>query len=57
MTMLNHATIGVTDLDLATQFYDEILGVIGAKKLCSTPGMRMYGTSPDLPKVGGLHNF
>ena len=51
MTMLNHVTIGVTDLDRATQFYDELLGVIGAKELWSTPEMRMYGSSPDLPKV------
>ena len=51
MTMLNHVTIGVTDLDRATQFYDELLGVMGAKELWSTPEMRMYGNSPDLPKV------
>ena len=51
MTMLNHVTIGVTDFDLATQFYDELLGVIGAKELWSTPEMRMYGNNPELPNV------
>ena len=49
--MLNHVTIGVTDLDRATQFYDELLDVIGARELWSTPDMRMYGTGSDVPKV------
>ena len=51
MTMLNHVTIGVTDFDRATQFYDELLGVIGVKELWSTPEMRMYGNNRELPKV------
>jgi catechol 2,3-dioxygenase-like lactoylglutathione lyase family enzyme len=49
--MLNHVTIGVTDLDRATQFYDELLDIIGARELWSTPDMRMYGAGSDVPKV------
>ncbi len=57
MTMLNHVTIGVTDLDRATQFYDEHLGIIGAKELWSTPGMRMLWLQSRLTQSSGLHSF
>ncbi len=57
MTMLNHVTIGVTDLDRATQFYDELLGIIGAKELWSTPGMRMLWLQSRLTQSSGLYSF
>ena len=49
--MLNHVTIGVTDLDRAIKFYDSLLSVIGGENLFTTKGMKMYGTSPDLSKL------
>ena len=49
--MISHASIGVRDLNRAIQFYDTLLGIIGAKEVIRTERAKMYGTSVDEPKL------
>lgn len=53
--MIGYATIGVSDIDRARHFYDELFGLCGAKQLMSMPddprGFTLYGTGVDRPMV------
>ncbi len=42
--MLGYCTIGVTDMERARAFYDELLGELGATRMFSVDRMTMYGT-------------
>ncbi len=61
--MLGYTTIGVKDLDRAVDFYDALLGELGAKQLFGMDRIKFYGTSPDkamlaicVPYDKGEHN-
>ena len=45
--MLGYATIGVTDLPRAEQFYGDLLGEIGGKQLFGQDRIKFYGTGFD----------
>ena len=45
--MLGYATIGTSDMDRATAFYDALLAEIGGKQLFGMDRIKFYGTSPD----------
>ncbi|MDE0367115.1 MAG: VOC family protein [Gammaproteobacteria bacterium] len=45
--MIGYCTIGVSDMDRALAFYDELLGQLGARQLMGTDRIKMYGTGPD----------
>lgn len=45
--MLGYTTIGVNDMDRATNFYDALLGEIGAQQLFGQDRIKFYGSSPD----------
>ena len=49
--MLNHVTIGVTDLGRGSKFFDALFSIIGAKDFWPTKRTRMYSTAPNLPRV------
>lgn len=49
--MISHACIGVRDLNRAIQFYDTVLGIIGANEVIKNERVKMYGTSVDGPKL------
>ena len=49
--MLGYCTIGVSDMDRALQFYDELLGELGARQLMGLDRIKMYGTTPDAPML------
>ena len=44
--MLGYVTIGVNDMDKAVQFYDGLLGEIGARQLFGQDRIKFYGTGP-----------
>ena len=45
--MLGYSTIGVTDMDRAVEFYNALLGEIGAKQLFDMGRLKFYGTGTD----------
>ena len=45
--MLGYTTIGVKDIARAEGFYNDLLGVIGAKQLFGQDRIKFYGTGPD----------
>ncbi len=45
--MVGYVTIGTNDAARAAKFYDELLGLIGAKRLMDFGGFVMWGTSMD----------
>lgn len=49
--MLGYCTIGVSDMDRALAFYDELLGELGARQLMGMDRIKMYGTSPGAPML------
>lgn len=51
--MLAYATLGTNDLDRAARFYDELLAVIGGKRMMEEPGYFIaYGNSKDGAGLG-----
>ena len=44
--MLGYTTIGVTDMERATAFYDDLLGELGASRLFGMDRIQFYGTGP-----------
>ncbi|MCZ6709638.1 MAG: VOC family protein [Gammaproteobacteria bacterium] len=45
--MLGYSTIGVNDMDRAVEFYNALLGEIGAKQLFDMGRIKFYGTGTD----------
>lgn len=43
-SILNHVSIGVSDLDRSAKFYDSVMSTIGAKRIHEVPGVTIaYG--------------
>ena len=56
--MIAYTTLGTNDLDRATRFYDEVLAVIGAKRMMEQPGFFVaYGNSRDGAGLGITRPF
>ncbi len=45
--MLGYSTIGTSDMDRATAFYDALLAELGAKQLFGLDRIKFYGTAMD----------
>lgn len=43
--MIDHVSIGVSDLDAAAAFYEPILSLLGYQKLADEPGTVGFGKS------------
>ena len=43
--MLSHVSIGTTDFDRATTFYDRVLATLGCRRMMDLPGAVAYGRS------------
>jgi catechol 2,3-dioxygenase-like lactoylglutathione lyase family enzyme len=55
--MLNHVSIGVTDLMRAAKFYDAVLGTLGYKRVADySPHAIGYGTDRPEFWIGAPHN-
>lgn len=50
--MIGYVTLGTNDLDRAVAFYDELLAVIGAKRMMEDPGHFVaWAVAPDKPAL------
>ncbi len=45
--MIGYVTIGTSDMEKATAFYDALLAEVGAKQLFGMDRIKFYGTGPD----------
>lgn len=56
--MIAYTTLGTNDLDRAARFYDELLAVIGAKRMMEEPGYYVaWGNSKDGAGLGITRPF
>ncbi|MDI1253936.1 VOC family protein [Thermomonas sp.] len=56
--MLAYATLGTRDMDKAAAFYDEVLGVLNAKRFMEEPGYFIaWGNSQDGAGLGITYPF
>ena len=55
--MLAYATIGTNDLPRAAGFYDEVLGVLGAKRFMENEQFIAWSSSPDGAGLGVTRPF
>jgi len=56
-TMLAYTTIGTNDLPRAAAFYDEVLGIIGAKRFMEYEQFIAWGSSQDGAGLGVTKPF
>jgi len=50
--MIGYATLGTNDIGKARAFYDDLFGLIGAKRIMEFPeGFTMYGSAFDKPAI------
>lgn len=49
--MLGYATIGVSDIDRACEFYDALFAELGGKQLFGQDRIKFYGTGPEAPML------
>ena len=49
--MIGYITIGVSDIDKASSFYDDLLAEVGAKQLFGQDRIKFYGTGPGTPML------
>ena len=45
MNIIDHLSVGVTDIDSACAFYDGLLATLGLKRLARADGFAAYGTT------------
>ena len=50
--MIGYVTFGTRDMARAAQFYDALLGEVGAKRFMETDRFIMWGNSPKAPMLG-----
>jgi catechol 2,3-dioxygenase-like lactoylglutathione lyase family enzyme len=55
--MIGYTTLGTNDLDRATAFYDELLGLLGAKRAMSFPRGHLWSAGAGQPMFGVLTPF
>jgi predicted lactoylglutathione lyase len=49
--MIGYVTLGTNDLDRAVAFYDELLGVLGAKRFMESERFVAWAVSPGQPAI------
>lgn len=55
--MIGYITLGTNDLPRATQFYDGLLGVIGAKRWMESDTFVAWTVKPGTPSLGVIKPF
>ena len=55
--MIGYVTLGTNDLQRAAKFYDELLGLYGAKRLMEFPRGYVWGHSMASPSLGIMTPF
>ena len=49
--MIGYVTLGTNDMARASRFYDDLLGVVGAKRTMETEKFVAWGTAPNAPML------
>ena len=49
--MIGYVTLGTNDMARAASFYDELLGIMGAKRTTETDRYIAWGTAPNRPML------
>jgi predicted lactoylglutathione lyase len=49
--MIGYVTLGTNDMTRAARFYDDLLGVVGAKRTMETEKFVAWGTAPNTPML------
>ena len=49
--MLDHVAIPVSDLEASREFYEKVLGTLGAKVVMEFPGLVLFGTEDGMVAV------
>jgi catechol 2,3-dioxygenase-like lactoylglutathione lyase family enzyme len=56
--MIGYVTLGTNDLDRASAFYDELLGLLGARRFMAEEGHFIaWAVSPDAPAISVTRPF
>jgi len=55
--MIGYVTLGTNDLSRATQFYDALLGLVGAKRVMESDRFVAWGVSPEKPSLGVIKPY
>jgi predicted lactoylglutathione lyase len=55
--MIGYVTFGTNDIERAKRFYDDLLGVIGAKRGMQSDTFCMWATAPGAPGVAVIKPF
>ena len=55
--MIGYVTLGTNDLSRAAEFYDALLGVIGAGRFMETDTFIAWAVAPDKPALSVTHPF
>ena len=55
--MIGYVTLGTNDLQRAAGFYDQLLGLLGAKRLWDTETFILWSVRPDLPGVSVIKPY
>ncbi|MBC7625460.1 MAG: VOC family protein [Aeromicrobium sp.] len=55
--MLGYVTLGTNDMARAASFYDQLLGLIGAKRMMESDRFVAWGVSPTQPSLGVIKPF
>jgi catechol 2,3-dioxygenase-like lactoylglutathione lyase family enzyme len=55
--MIGYVTLGTNDLQRAAAFYDQLLGVLGAKRLYDTESFIMWARRPGSPGVSVIKPY
>ena len=55
--MIAYVTLGTNDLARSAKFYDELLGVIGAKRMVETEKFIMWSASPGSPALSVIKPY
>jgi len=55
--MIGYVTLGTNDLSGAVKFYDELLAVIGAKRMMEDDSFVAWATNPEAPSIAVTKAF
>ena len=55
--MIGYVTLGTNDIERAKRFYDELFGVLGAKRGMQSDTFCMWATAPGAPAVAVIKPF
>jgi catechol 2,3-dioxygenase-like lactoylglutathione lyase family enzyme len=55
--MIGYVTLGTNDITRAVEFYDQVLGVMGAKRFMETDTFVAWSVVPDQPGIATTQTF